>query len=561
MQFSEIQKNISGLYQNPGASIADYLSLAKGLGGADSSKDMPSYIRRIRAAFLGSYTIQGLTEVCMARGVFHNVRMETYLASYNQFTQESINVESGLAEFNPQMVFAAVDAPEVMDAKHLETVARGILEHTKAKLIFFNFTTSAEVSLERAQELNIALAELEKKEKRIAVFDFAKFVDRIGTREYWYTKYKDLGDLRLAPDAFVPLSEELMKYAVAVAGNRKKCLVLDLDNTLWNGIIGEDGMDGIVPDRAIQEYIVKLYEKGIILAVDSKNNDADAREVFENHPDMVLRDHHIAAWRANWQPKDRNIAEIAQELDLGTDSFVFVDDSGLEQERVRTAFPEIAILPPKLLADFAGFHSFKITQEDTQRGAMYAEQRKRKEFRGSLPSEDEFLSSLGLSLAIRECSEKDITRVSQLTQKTNQFNLATRRYTEDEIRTRAQHDNWKIWVAEAKDRFGDYGIIGIAMVEQTGDTARIDNFLLSCRILGRKVEEVFLHATLDNATARGAQRVTGEFISTAKNKLCESFLADNRFTLASSGEKKSVYEWKPKHDAYVYPHFIQLTIA
>ena len=560
MKFCEIQKKVSNLYQNPKASIAEYLSVAKALGDTNSN-DIPFYVRTIKAAFLGSYTIQGLPEACMARAVFHNLRMATYLAPYNQFTQESINAQSGLVAFEPDIIFVALDTPEIMNAGHLETVIRGLLAHTHAKIIFFNFISSSQIPNARVKDLNGTLADLTQHEQRVGVFDFAGFLDHVGADEHWYTKYKELGDLRLMPAAFVPLSEELMNYVVARAGNTKKCLALDLDNTLWKGIIGEDGMVGIVPDRAIQEYILALYQKGIILAVNSKNNSEDAREVFERHPDMILKEHHIAAWRVNWQEKERNIAEIAEELDVGTDSFVFVDDSGFEQDRVRTAFPEIAVLPPELLASFSGFHSFNITSEDTQRGAMYVEERKRKEFRGSLPSEDEFLSELGLSLMIRQCVEDDIPRVSQLTQKTNQFNVATRRYTQEDIRARAQNNAWKIWLVEAKDRFGDYGIIGIAMVERVGDTARIDNFLLSCRILGRRVEEVFLHTVLDDARKNGADQVTAEFIPSAKNKLCASFFADNKFVLASSGEKQFVYHWTPQSEPYCYPHFIQLMRA
>ncbi len=560
MEFGEIQKKISDLYQDTRVSVAEYISLAHALGDG-SAGNVPSYIRTLKAAFLGSFTIQGLPEVCKARGIFHNLRIEIYLAAYNQFTQEAINAESELARFNPDIVYAAVDAPEIMDRHHLEIVCRGLLEYTKAKIIFFNFASSPQISPERARELNRALVDLEKKEERIIVFNFAKFLQRIGKDGHWYTKYKQLGDMRLAPSGFAPLSEELIGYGVARAGNTKKCLVLDLDNTLWKGIIGEDGMRGIVPNRKFQRHILGLHEKGVILAINSKNNMRDAQEVFEHHPDMVLKENHIAAWRVNWQDKDRNMAEIAQDLDLGTDSFVFVDDSGFEQERVKTAFPEIAVLSPDALADFRGFFSFKVTKEDMRRGAMYVEERKRKELRTSLPSEDEFLSTLGLSLIIRHALESDVARVSQLTQKTNQFNLTTRRYTEDEIRSRIQDNAWNIRVAEAKDRFGDYGAIGIAIIEHGRDAWRIDNFLLSCRILGRKVEKVFLHALLDSACQQGIERVIGEFIPSAKNKLCESFLEDNKFVFESCEEKKFIYHWTSENKSYTYPHFIKLTLA
>lgn len=558
MLFAEIQKKISDSYQDPKASVAEYVLVAKALGEDDGKNMFPPYVRTLTCAFLASFTIQGLPEVCAARGIFHNLRMETYLAPYNQFTQEAINTESGLVRYDPQIVFVAVDAFDVMDANHLKTVARGLLDHTRAKIIFLNFVASPQVSPERVDELNTALADIEKNNSRVLVFDFAKFVNRIGSREHWYTKYKELGDLRLAPDAFVPLSEELMKYAVAMAGNTKKCLVLDLDNTLWKGIVGEDGITGIIPDKKLQEHILTLYEKGVILAVNSKNNDTDAREVFERHPDMILKEHHIAAWRANWQGKERNIAEIAQELDLGTDSFVFVDDSGFEQERVRSAFPEVAILPPELLANFAGFHSFKITQEDMRRGAMYVEERKRKEFHGSLPSEDEFLAALGLSLTIRKCLEGDVARASQLTQKTNQFNLSTRRYTEDDIRLRLTQDSWHVWIAEAKDRFGDYGIIGMAMVESKEDSWRIDNFLLSCRILGRKIEDVFVQSIVDDARKNAVSRVVGEFIPTSKNKQCEHFYRKNGFMVIDGNEKVTMYNCAPSNHAYSYPSCINI---
>lgn len=560
MEFGEIQKKISDLYRDTRVSVAEYVSLAKTLGDAEAS-NVPPYIRTLKAAFLSSFTIQGLPEVCRGRGIFHNVRIETYLAPYNQFTQEAINADSRLTKFDPHIVYAAVDAPEVMDRHHLEIVCRGLLEHTKAKIIFFNFISNPHISAKHIQELNETLADLERKEERVTVFDFAKLLRRIGRDDHWYTKYKELGDMRLAPSGFAPLSEELVGYGVACAGNTKKCLVLDLDNTLWKGIIGEDGMKGIMPNRELQRHILALHKKGVILAVNSKNNARDAQEVFEYHPDMILKEHHIAAWRVNWQEKDHNMIEIAEELDLGTDSFVFVDDSSFEQERVKTAFLEIAVMPPELLVDFRGFFSFKITREDARRGAMYAEERKRKELQISLPSEDEFFSTLGLSLTVRKALESDSARVSQLTQKTNQFNLATRRYTEDEIYSRTASDAWKIWVAEAKDRFGDYGIIGVAMVESSHDAWRIDNFLMSCRILGRKIENVFLHALLDSACKNGIGRVTGEFIPSAKNKLCESFLEDNKFVLEFCEEKKVIYHWTSENKSYTYPHFIQLTLA
>ncbi|MDP3778973.1 MAG: hypothetical protein Q8R30_02950, partial [bacterium] len=254
------------------------------------------------------------------------------------------------------------------------------------------------------------------------------------------------------------------------------------------------------------------------------------------------------------------IAEIADELNIGTESLVFADDSGLEQERVRMTFPEVAVLPPELLMHFAGFHSFTVTEEDARRGAMYGEERMRKELHAALPSEEEFLAALDLTLTIRRARESDVARASQLTQKTNQFNLATRKYSEDEIRSRLRQDSWRIWIAGAKDRFGDYGIIGIVMIESQGDTWRIDNFLLSCRVLGRKVEEALLHRMVDEAHCNAALRVVGEYISTPKNKQCEDFYSYNGFTASGADEKIITYDCVPADQKYAYPSFIKIIL-
>ncbi len=559
MKFAEIQKIISGLYVRKEPSAGEYISVAQSLRVFEKA-EFPVFVRPLKAAFVGSYTIQGLPDVCAARGIFHNIRMETYAAPYNQFTQQAVNASSGLEGFDPQIIYVMIDAPDIMDRKHLETVAQGFLGRTHARIIFFDFVSSPHAAPERVAQLNAWLQDISTIDARISVFDFAGFLNRVGVSEHWYTKYKDLGDLRLAPNGFVPLSEELMAFAVATAGNTKKCLVLDLDNTLWSGVVGEDGAMNVIPNRELQQYVLGLYEKGIILVINSKNNPEDAWEVFERNPNMLLKKNHFAALRINWQEKERNMMEIAQELNIGIESFVFVDDSGLEQERVRVAFPEVAVLPPELLMSFAGFHSFAVTEEDARRGEMYGEERMRKELLTSLPSEEEFLAALDLSLTIRRAHESDVARASQLTQKTNQFNLATRRYSEDEIRSRLQQDSWRIWVAEAKDRFGDYGTIGIVMIESQGDMWRIDNFLLSCRVLGRKIEEVLLHCMVDLAHRNAALRMVGEYISTPKNKQCEYFYLYNGFTASGTDEKIMTYKCVLADQKYVYPSFIKIIL-
>ena len=346
--------------------------------------------------------------------------------------------------------------------------------------------------------------------------------------------------MRLAPQAFPALSEGFLAYAVGAAGNNKKCLVVDLDNTLWEGVVGEDGVAGIKPNKKLQEHILDLYKRGVILAINSKNNLEDALEPIEKHPDMILRKNHFAGWRINWNTKDRNIAEIADELSLGADSFVFIDDDSLNLSLVRANLPEVAAMHPDNLYDYAGFHSFNLTDEDARRGEMYAEERRRKEHFQNFKSPEEFLRDLKMEVMIEAANEENISRISQLTQKTNQFNLTTRRYSEDEVRDLLSK-NWKIWTIKARDVFGDYGVVGMAMFHSA--EARLDNFLLSCRVLGRGIETALMAHAMNEARKSGVFKLSAEFIPTKKNKPAEKFLPESGFDLVKKEEVAEFYNY------------------
>jgi len=352
------------------------------------------------------------------------------------------------------------------------------------------------------------------------------------------------------------LSEALLGYTVAYAGVTKKCLVLDLDNTLWKGIVGEDGMQNIVPDIDLQKYIFSLHEKGVLLAINSKNNEKDAYDVIDNNPDMILRRKHFTAYRTNWNDKASNMRELADELNLGTDSFVFVDDSPFEQELIRNSFPEIAVVPIERLSVYAGFSSEDITEEDKNRSQMYKDEKKRYELKTASLDVDDYLKTLELKVKIKEMSEETIPRASQLTQKTNQFNLTTRRYSEDDIRDFIKK-GWKLYTLEASDKFGDYGLVGVVILEPKDNVLRIDTFLLSCRILGRKVEEVFFGFILANAKKENISIIVGEFIPTQKNKPSEKFLTDIGFKETSKNDKAFIYEYNVVND-FKIPNFIEL---
>lgn len=522
-KIGEIQTRVRLAHDDPETSLAELIQIAESVRVLEGN-EFPPYFRTLKAAFLGSYTIQGLAEAVVARSIFHNVRLETYTAPYNQFTQEVLAAESNLYAFAPNLIFLLIDAREVVDFQHVASILDMLLERTKSHIIISNFLGG-----DTSQDLNGNLQKFEGK-NRVHIFDLARFLEEIGKEKYWYTKYMQLGDFRIAPAGFLPLSEELAKYIVARSGATKKCLVVDLDNTLWKGIVGEDGVDGVIPYKKLQMHILGLYERGIILAMNSKNNPEDVFEVFEKHKDMLLKKNHFVAWRINWESKDKNIAELAEELNLGTDSFVFADDDLFQREVVSGAFPEIAVLAPEALTQYAGFHAFLITEEDKRRGVMYAEERQRGELKKSLRTEEDFLRELAMQIDIRDVSEDNITRVSQLTQKTNQFNLTTRRYSEEEVRERIQK-GWKICTVSVTDRFGDYGIVGVVMIESKNNEWRIDNFLLSCRILGRRVEDRIVQDIKQKAKNMGMHLIRAEYIPTAKNRQTEKFFDEEGFLL------------------------------
>ncbi|MFA6536533.1 MAG: HAD-IIIC family phosphatase [Candidatus Paceibacterota bacterium] len=536
MSFRDLQMKIGELISSRTATVADYLKISKEIVPAG---EFPFYFRQIKAAFLSSYTIQGLPEVFQVRGVFHNLKISTYTAPYAQISQEILNQASELYKFNPDIVYILAEQKDFLGDGHLAQLVETLKEKTEAEVI-----------------LVLAGGENRGRE-RLHIFDFESFLDKIGRAGNWYTKFKDLGDLRLAPQAFPVLAESLLAYAVASAGNNKKCLVVDLDNTLWTGVAGEDGPRKVVPNQKLQEHLLGLYKRGVVLAINSKNNPEDAFEVIDNHPEMILRRDHFAAWRINWNNKDSNLIELSEEMSLGTASFAFIDDDPLNLGLVRSNLPEVAVMHPDSVFDYVGFHSFNLTREDVRRGEMYVEERRRKELKQAVPDQEDFLRKLNMEVSISPVSDSNLGRASQLTQKTNQFNLTTRRYSESEIR-KFLETGWKIWSLQVKDVFGDYGIVGLAMFDSA--KGHLDNFMLSCRVLGRGVETALLAQVLTEAQKSDLKVVSAEFIRTKKNLPAETFLAQSGFELVGKDATRESYEYDLSKKCIV-PNYVRVTVS
>ena len=402
-----------------------------------------------------------------------------------------------------------------------------------------------------------------REENGIPVLDIKELASNIGRDKFYSSRMWYLGSIPYSMTGEKAIAEEISNAVNALKGRRAKCIVLDLDNTLWGGVIGEDGIGGIELSttkegsryRDFQKRIRDIKEEGTILAVVSKNNMEDAMDGINNHPDMILREKDFVAIKANWEPKPVNIEELAKELNIGLDSFVFIDDNPIEREAVKTALPQVIV--PEFPKDTANLEKFaieigkkyfptlKLTKEDTQKTEQYRIEHKRSELKKEAPSLEEYLKSLEMKFTIREITEEDIPRAAQLTQKTNQFNLTTRRYTESDIRRIKEDSNHKIWIGELEDKFGSYGkvILAIMRLEPKEQKAVIDTFLMSCRVMGRNVETEFLKHIENSLKAENIKEIIGEYIETPKNKVVKDFWEKQGYGLAASDNTHDCERW------------------
>lgn len=355
-------------------------------------------------------------------------------------------------------------------------------------------------------------------------------------------------------DFFRNYCETTLPAFQAVNGKTKKVLVLDCDNTLWGGIIGEDGETGIQMSDAtakgkiykeVQTILLGMQKEGILLTLCSKNNEDDINMILNNHPEMLIRDNHIVLKKINWRDKASNILEIAEELNLGLDSFVFIDDSNFEVGLVRQELPMVEVVQvpsnlseyPLLLKELKLlFFSFTNTDEDKNKTAMYLQERQRKDQLKVHDSIVNYLASLGLSLSIHWNQEISVPRAAQMTQKTNQFNLTTKRYTESDITRMLDDPEYEIAVFSVTDYFGDYGVTGMSIIHIKDSDARIDSLLMSCRVIGRNVELAFFDQLVKMLLGRNIKTLLGSYIGTPKNKQVETFYDGLGFTSTASNE-------------------------
>ena len=549
-----------------------------------------SFLRRWRVFIVRSFTIEPIVPLLRAFGLMAGLDLQIDVGGFNTVWQDLLDANSELyaadldavlvatrtADLAPEIWqgFAALDRSAVAVncdqlIKRFTDAVANFRTRSSAALILSTLDLPAWPAngLQDAQDIdgqagailaiNHALSEIAGQHVGVYLLDYDGIVAGHG-RTRWYSDAlnKAVG-LPFATDAMALLARHQARVLVAAAGQTSKVLAVDLDNTLWGGVIGEDGPDGIRlgddpagrPFLNLQQTLINLYHRGILLAICSKNNEADVLPVLAEHPRMLLRPHHFAAMRINWDDKVTNLRSIAAELNVGSDSLVLLDDNPVERLQVRLMAPEVKVLEVTddptgfavTVRDFAGFERLRLSEEDRQRTRIYAEQRARNQLRESVGSLEDYLNDLRIVVEPRPLTPDDFSRVAQLLQKTNQFNLTTRRYTEAQIEELAATPGCRIETYRVSDRFGDNGLVGVAITRDDSEVCEIDSLLLSCRVIGRGVETTILSRLAAQARTAGCSRMRGVFRPTAKNVLVATVYANHRFEETNTNADGSVF--------------------
>jgi FkbH-like protein len=528
----------------------------------------------VKLGIAASHTMDYLAAALPGTGLRHGLVVDVVLAGYGQAAQQLLDSGSDFATQRPDLVLLAFDyralgfgnlylrmedAEEAVSAaiNHVSSMAAGVRDVIKATCVLQTLVPPSDSLFgnldaripgsPRAmiENFNRRLFNEVAKENDLVV-DVAFLANKIGLDCWNDARGWHKAKLASSLDAVPLYADQLCRLLGAARGKARKCLVMDLDNTLWGGVIGDDGLDGIALGQnsavgeahvALQRFLLDLRRRGVVLAVCSKNEDVTARIPFRDHPEMVLKEDHIAVFVANWSDKANNLREIAASLNLGTDSLVFLDDNPVERGQVRQVLPEVAV--PELTddpADYIGllanagyFEAIGLSQEDISRADFYQANVERVSLQkvGNL---GDYLRSLQMVATISPFTAVGRIRIAQLINKSNQFNLTTRRYSESEVETFESDPRKFCLQVRLADRFGDNGMISVVIFDKDHDEWSCDTWLMSCRVLGRRVEELVLATVAEAARAAAAKRLKGTYIPTKKNALVVEHFARLGFT-------------------------------
>jgi FkbH-like protein len=518
-----------------------------------------------KLGILSNSTSDFVLQALVASAARHGIALTVVASNYGQVIQEALSPDSAVNRSQPDAVLIAIDyrglpmrptpgrAEEAQASIRealgfLDTIRAGIQSNGNALCIFQTLAASPEAtfgSLDRVlpgtmrhliDGVNRGIGEAVLGTQDV-VLDVATIAETVGLHEWHCPRQWNLGKFPFSETSLPLYADHVGRVVAAIRGKSRRCLVLDLDNTLWGGVIGDDGLEGIRLAQgdatgeaylAVQQMALALRERGVILAVSSKNEDETARLPFRSHPEMLLKEEHFAAFQANWNDKATNLRAIAEELSLGLDSFVFLDDNPVERDLVRKALPEVAVpeLPddPALYArtlSAAGyFEAIALLQEDLQRADFYKKNASRIALKNQAGDLDSYLASLEMHITFQPFDETGRARITQLINKSNQFNLTTHRYTEAEVAAFESDSRCFTLQVRLADSFGDNGMISAIICRQSAPhTWEIDTWIMSCRVLGRKVEHMVLQEVLENAKQNNIRTLRGAYIPTGRNKL------------------------------------------
>lgn len=552
-------------------------------------KDFSS-LKPIKIAVLGDTATQFLTQAIRAMGYEKALDLQIWEADFNQIEQQITDHGSELYDFEPEIVLIFQSShkllskynklkPEVHslladeELDGIELMTETLSQKTNAKIIYYNYTEiddtvfgnyalKTEASfLFQLRKLNYELMNFASKNPNFHLCDISSIQNQIGKNAFFQSSIYVNTEMVLSLDAMPLVASRTLDIIQSLDGKFKKCVILDLDNTTWGGIIGDDGIENIQIGslgigKAFSEFqywIKKLKNRGIIVAVCSKNTEAVAKEPFEKHPDMVLRLDDISVFVANWENKADNIRHIQSILNIGFDSMVFLDDNPFERNIVRENLPEVTV--PELPEDPAEyleylytlnlFETASVSEEDSERTKMYQIEAQRAKVQQKFTNEDDFLQSLNMVSVVEPFNKFNKPRVAQLSQRSNQFNLRTIRYTDADIETLSTSDNHITFTFTLEDKFGDNGLICVIILKkETEKICFIDTWFMSCRVLKRSMENFVLNTIVNTSMKKGFLTLKGEYIQTAKNDMVANHYMNLGF------EKKADY-WELKIADYI----------
>lgn len=561
------------------------------------SKTDASALPQYSLAVLGDCATQHLATALRGYGVSAGMRLNVFDADYDQIDAQVMAPDSELYRFAPQGVLLQMCTEKLQEAFYDRPpeARASFAEDTYARIrqiwsrigsripatvlqcnfpliddgVFGQFGNKTEQSfLFQQRKLNYLLMQGCQEAKNTFLIDLDALQTALGRSTFADPKLYYVAKMPISLAALPAAAKLVVDVVRSLQGAVKKCLVLDLDNTLWGGVIGDDGLSGIQIGELgtghafsdFQKWLKELKNRGILLTVCSKNNEDTAKEPFEKHPEMVLRLEDFSMFVANWEDKARNIRTIQQALNIGMDSMVFLDDNPFERELVRTMIPEITVpeLPedPALYLQYLRgldlFETASYSREDAGRTEQYREKAQRAAFEAAFQSYDDYLEALQMRASAAAFDPFHYPRIAQLTQRSNQFNLRTVRYTEAEIEALAQDDSRIGLYFTLKDKFGDHGLISVAVLEkQPEDTLFISEWLMSCRVLKRGMEEFIVDKILSVAAQQGFRRVVGEYIPTPKNAMVKDLYEQLGFARLENGRFQAEVSGFPYHKTFI----------